>query len=134
MHRLSRSSDPRPSNLAPRATPSTTDATSAPAAKKSKHNRPHPHGTLLPRAPKPHPALSERYTEVSPAIPGGHYLEILKGEAEREKKAKEEARKARIEAGGKEDEPLKVEAGADEGGKKKKDKKDKVKMVRVGKR
>ena len=134
MHRLSRSSAPRPSNITPRTKPVSPPSTTATTPPTKRQNRPHAHGTLLPRAPKPHPSLENRYTEFSPALPGGHYLEILKGEVEREKKAKEEARKARLEAGGKEDEPLKVVGGEEAGKKGKKDKKDKVKMVRVGKR
>lgn len=133
MHRLSRSSLPRPSNL-PEPTPPnpdpTTDASSVPKSKK----RPRSQSSLhLPRPPKPLPPLDKRYSEYSPAVPGGHFLNVLKGEKERENKVKKE----RLEAsGGKEpvEEVAKQIEGGEEGGKKKKEKKEKVKMVRQGKR
>ncbi|KAL7415105.1 signal recognition particle, SRP19 subunit [Mrakia frigida] len=135
MHRLlsrsssSSSSLPRPANLPPFVKPTPPTATSSSSKRKS---RPQPHSSLLPQPPKPLPPLSQRYSEYSPAIPGGSFLQVLKGERERELKAKEEAKKA----GGKEEEEVvgQIEAGDGEGKKVKKEKKEKVKMVRQGKR
>ena len=64
-----------------------------------------------------------------PLYPGGHFLDILKNEWTREQEAKAAAPVASAQ-----DEASRIEDGPASGGKEKKEKKPKVKMIRGGKR
>jgi hypothetical protein len=92
--------------------------------------KPHPHPTRVARPPLPLPALEKRLPELSPALAGGHFLDILKNEWTRE----QEAKAAAPVAGGADEPSSRIEDGPASGGKEKKDKKPKVKMIRGGKR
>lgn len=77
----------------------------------------------------PLPAVEKRLPEMSPALAGGHFLDILKNEWTREQEAKAAAPVASAQ-----DEASRIEDGPASGGKEKKEKKPKVKMIRGGKR
>lgn len=148
MHKLGTSvPGPRPTAATPKAAkppaaaPSSSSTKGANASKAKGGGAPvrrparkaHAHPTRAPKPPTPLPSLARRLPELSPALAGGHFLDVLKGEWKREQEAKASA-PAVSGAGPAADDKGRIEDGPAGAGKEKKDKKPKVKMVRGGKR
>lgn len=140
MHRLGTSvSAPRPAAPVKKdrierqadatATTSAVKGLAARGTRMQAARKPHPHPTRVARPPQPLPALEKRLPEMSPALAGGHFLNILKNEWMREQGTKAAA-PVTICA----DDASRIEDEPASGGKEKKEKKPKVKMIRGGKR